>query len=98
MITIEIPETTVYEITTADFGGIRDEHVAYFSNSAVAQKLAKELSESKKWPHYVRSKTIKHQYNIIEYYDEFAELETINKRNAALSKLSKAEQELLGLI
>ncbi len=84
-------EMDCYEITEADGGGMHSNHVCYVSNITLATQL---VEKSKHW------RSSSPYKKLITIFDTMEEIEANSKENlrkSAIAKLSRAEQEALGL-
>lgn len=85
-----------WEVSQPDGGGIDNEHVAYFTTEKIADEFIRITGKG--WPKYKERIQETISYNICESVAEYADQETIAKREKALAKLTKDEKKLLGLI
>ena len=75
-----------------DFG---DDHITYFSSSSEANKF--KAKRKGNWPRYVRKVEIDRRLVVYDTVEELGDLELLNKKAAALAKLTEEERKLLGL-
>lgn len=88
-------DLTVYAVVEPDGGGMHDVTIAYFEDASSARSFAD--STSKGWPRSVKTISINHKYNVFESVADYWDNNANSKRNAALSKLTDEEKELLGI-
>ena len=86
---------TCFEVTEPDGGGMKSNHVAYFSSRTEAEQFIKNSDRG--WPKYVNEKTITHNYIVLDCVDEFNFVTQERLKQRALSKLTKEEISALGL-
>ena len=86
---------TAWEVLQPDGAGINDEHLAYFSTSAEAEKYKEQFKDH--WPRRVRKVTINKSWIVCDDVEEVDQLKLENKRATALAKLTEDERKLLGL-
>lgn len=86
----------VYAVVESDGGGMHDVTLAYFEQYCDAKSFADTSSPN--WPRAVEKRNIKHTYKVFESVADYWTNNANSKRESALSKLTKEEQELLGLI
>ena len=86
---------TAWEVLQPDGAGITDEHLAYFSTSAEAEKYKEQFKDQ--WPRRVRKVTINKSWIVCDDVEEIDQLKLENKRATALAKLTEDERKLLGL-
>lgn len=84
-----------WEVLEPDGAGIGDEHLAYFSTSAEAEKYKEQYKNH--LPRRVRKVVINKSWVVYDKIHEIYETELETKKAAALSKLTPEERELLGL-
>jgi hypothetical protein len=86
---------TAWEVVQPDGGGIGDEHLAYFSSSSEANKFNAQFKDH--WPRRVRKIEIDKRWVVYDTVEEINQMEQLNKKAAALAKLTEEERMLLGL-
>lgn len=86
---------TAWEVLQPDGAGIGDEHLAYFSTSAEAEKFKQQYNDH--WPRRVKKVVINKSWIVCDTVEELDQLKLENKKAAALDKLTDEERKLLGL-
>ena len=86
---------TAWEVVQPDGGGIGDEHLAYFSSSSEANKFKAQYKDH--WPRRVRKVEIDKRWVVCDTVEEINQMEQLNKKAAALAKLTEEERKILGL-
>lgn len=85
---------TAWEVTQPDDGGMRNEHLAYFSSRIEADKY---VAQAKGWPRHMNQITINKSWTVFDSVNELNELKLENLKERALAKLTEEERELLGI-
>lgn len=82
-----------WEVLETDGFGVGEDHLAYFSTKREADKFASQFKSHRR----VREVTIDKCWVVCDTVEELEEMAVLNKKAAALAKLTEEERKLLGL-
>lgn len=84
-----------FEVTEPDGGGIKSNHIAYFTSNSVAEEFVKKTDKG--WPKDIKESKIKQRFVVLESLEDYDNLKQDSLRQSALSKLTPEEIKALGL-
>ncbi len=88
---------TAWEVTQPDYGGIKNEHLAYFSTESEASKYKTIKEKQIKWPCNIHRIVVDKSWIVCDTVEDLEQLSLEKRKEAALAKLTEEERKLLGV-